>query len=220
MESAIPEIPRKDFYKLNEVCQYTDTQPYVLRFWESEFPQLSPTKRGHGRLYSRSDIELVQRIKELLYDEEYTIASAREQIEQERSGKRSRKSAAARGRQRPKAEPRTESAPQTESRSERAASSAAEALTEVPIPKQAAPRLPLEDEAPLMIPRERYDNAVDEIEHLRFQLRDAEKAQHKAEASLERREHDIEELRRRSHGAQARLEQILSELDDAGESHA
>ncbi len=76
------EIPDKPFYKIGEVCQYTDTQPYVLRFWESEFPQLAPEKNRNGqRVYRRQDIELIFRIKKLLYEEEYTIAGARKRLE-------------------------------------------------------------------------------------------------------------------------------------------
>lgn len=78
------EIPEKLFYKIGEVCEYTDTQPYVLRFWESEFPSLAPQKNRSGqRIYSRDDIELVLRIKKLLYEEEFTIAGARKRLEQE-----------------------------------------------------------------------------------------------------------------------------------------
>ena len=77
-------IPDKLFYKLNEVCQYTDTQPYVLRFWESEFPQLKPSKSSTGqRMYRRREVEHVVRIKKLLYDEGYTIAGARQQLKEE-----------------------------------------------------------------------------------------------------------------------------------------
>jgi len=62
----------------------TDTQPYVLRFWESEFPQLAPEKSRSGhRIYTEKDIGLVQKIKTLLYDEEYTIAGARKKLEEE-----------------------------------------------------------------------------------------------------------------------------------------
>lgn len=80
------EIPEKPFYKIAEVCQYTDTQPYVIRFWESEFPQLAPTKSRSGqRVYRREDIDLILRIKRLLHDEEYTIAGARRRLEEESS---------------------------------------------------------------------------------------------------------------------------------------
>jgi DNA-binding transcriptional MerR regulator len=80
-------IPDKLFYKLNEVCQYTDTQPYVLRFWESEFPQLAPEKHKNGqRVYRRQDIDLIVKIKKLLYEDEYTIADVRKRIEAELAG--------------------------------------------------------------------------------------------------------------------------------------
>ena len=75
------EIPRKLFYKLNEVCQMTDTQPYVLRFWESEFTRLAATRSPTGqRLYKRKDIDLVLQIKKLLYEDGFTIAGAREKL--------------------------------------------------------------------------------------------------------------------------------------------
>jgi len=83
----VGEIPEKLFYKIGEVCEFTDTQPYVLRFWESEFPSLAPQKNRSGqRIYSRDDIDLVLRIKKLLYEEEFTIAGARKRLEQEAGG--------------------------------------------------------------------------------------------------------------------------------------
>jgi DNA-binding transcriptional MerR regulator len=73
--------PRKTFYKIGEVCQITDTQPYVLRFWESEFPQLAPKKSRTGqRVYRQKDVDLVLQIKRLLYEEGYTIAGARKKL--------------------------------------------------------------------------------------------------------------------------------------------
>jgi len=79
---AASEIPNKLFYKIGEVCEITDTQPYVLRFWESEFPQLAPRKNRSGqRVYQRKDIDTVMRIKRLLYEEEYTIAGARKKLD-------------------------------------------------------------------------------------------------------------------------------------------
>jgi DNA-binding transcriptional MerR regulator len=79
---AMPDaIPRKLFYKLQEVCELTDTQPYVLRFWESEFTQLAPTKGPGGqRMYRRRDIDLVLQIKKLLNEDGQTIAAAREKL--------------------------------------------------------------------------------------------------------------------------------------------
>jgi DNA-binding transcriptional MerR regulator len=80
----VSEIPDKSFYKVNEICQFTDTQPYVLRFWESEFPQLAPHKNKTGqRVYTRRDLDLVMRIKRLLHEEEYTIAGARARLDEE-----------------------------------------------------------------------------------------------------------------------------------------
>jgi len=75
------EIPKKSFYKIGEVCSLTDTQPYVLRFWESEFPQLAPNKSRTGqRIYRSRDVEMILEIKKLLYDEGYTIAGARKKL--------------------------------------------------------------------------------------------------------------------------------------------
>ncbi len=86
MEKAILKPPHTEklFFKIGEVCDLTDTQPYVLRFWESEFPQLAPQKNRSGqRIYRRNDIELILRIKKLLYEKEFTIAGARRQLESE-----------------------------------------------------------------------------------------------------------------------------------------
>ena len=72
------QIPNKLFFKIGEVCEITDTQPYVLRYWESEFPALAPAKNSSGqRIYRRRDIETVLRIKQLLYEEGFTIAGPR-----------------------------------------------------------------------------------------------------------------------------------------------
>jgi len=82
------DIPNKLFFKIGEVCEITDTQPYVLRYWESEFPALAPAKNSSGqRIYRRRDIETVLRIKQLLYDEGFTIAGAKKKLDQELSGR-------------------------------------------------------------------------------------------------------------------------------------
>lgn len=74
----------KPSYKIGEVCELTGTQPYVLRFWESEFPTLAPEKNRSGqRVYRQRDITLIEKIKVLLYDKEYTIAGARKVLEEE-----------------------------------------------------------------------------------------------------------------------------------------
>ena len=80
-------VPDRPFYKIGDVCELTDTQPYVLRFWETEFPQLAPKKSRAGqRIYQKKDVDLVLRIKKLLYEEEYTIAGARRKLEEEAAG--------------------------------------------------------------------------------------------------------------------------------------
>lgn len=82
------QIPNKLFFKIGEVCEITDTQPYVLRYWESEFPALAPAKNSSGqRIYRRRDIETVLRIKELLYEEGFTIAGAKKRLEAELAGR-------------------------------------------------------------------------------------------------------------------------------------
>ena len=82
------QIPNKLFFKIGEVCEITDTQPYVLRYWESEFPALAPAKNSSGqRIYRRRDIETVLRIKQLLYEEGFTIAGAKKRLEVEMAGR-------------------------------------------------------------------------------------------------------------------------------------
>jgi DNA-binding transcriptional MerR regulator len=71
-------------YKIGEVCRMADVQPYVLRYWETEFPPLAPNKSGGGqRMYSKREIEIILRIKNLLYSEGFTIAGAKKRLEQE-----------------------------------------------------------------------------------------------------------------------------------------
>lgn len=82
MESNSSKIPNKLFFRIGEVCELTDTQPYVLRYWESEFPSLAPAKNNSGqRIYRRRDIETIFRIKTLLYEEGFTIAGAKKKLE-------------------------------------------------------------------------------------------------------------------------------------------
>jgi DNA-binding transcriptional MerR regulator len=71
-------------YKIGEVCKLADLQPYVLRYWETEFPSLAPGKSGGGqRLYTRREVDIILRIKELLYKEGFTIAGAKKKLETE-----------------------------------------------------------------------------------------------------------------------------------------
>jgi DNA-binding transcriptional MerR regulator len=73
------DIPDKLYFRIGDVAKLCDVPAYVLRFWESEFPQLKPHKGGTGqRLYRRRDVEMALRIKSLLYDEGYTIPGARQ----------------------------------------------------------------------------------------------------------------------------------------------
>jgi len=74
-------VPAKSLFRIGEVSRLTSTKPFVLRYWETEFPMLQPVKspKGH-RLYRREDIETVFTIKRLLYDEGFTIAGARRQL--------------------------------------------------------------------------------------------------------------------------------------------
>src|ERR1700685_1823659 len=71
----------KGTFRIGEVCRLTDTKPFVLRYWETEFPMLQPVKspKGH-RLYRREDVQTVMHIKRLLYDEGFTIAGARRHL--------------------------------------------------------------------------------------------------------------------------------------------
>ena len=71
-------------YKIGEVCKIAEVQPYVLRYWETEFPPLAPNKSGGGqRLYTRREIDIILRIKQLLYSEGFTIAGAKKKLETE-----------------------------------------------------------------------------------------------------------------------------------------
>ncbi len=85
-ESAIinpaQDIPDKLYFRIGEVARLAGIKPYVLRFWESEFPSLGPKKSGTGhRLYRRKDVELVLEIKRLLYEKRFTIEGARKTLE-------------------------------------------------------------------------------------------------------------------------------------------
>ena len=74
----------KQLYKIGEVCRMADVQPYVLRYWETEFPALAPEKSGGGqRLYTQREIDIILRIKQLLYSEGFTIAGAKKKLDGE-----------------------------------------------------------------------------------------------------------------------------------------
>jgi DNA-binding transcriptional MerR regulator len=80
-------IPEKLFFKIGEVCELAGVQAHVLRYWESEFPMLAPQKNRAGqRVYRKRDVEMALRIKELLYEDQYTIAGAKKRLANEIRG--------------------------------------------------------------------------------------------------------------------------------------
>jgi DNA-binding transcriptional MerR regulator len=84
LQPGSPEIPDKLYFKIGEVSELLAVEPYVLRYWETVFPGLSPKKSGTGhRLYRRKDVELLLRIKALLYEKRFTIEGARQTLESE-----------------------------------------------------------------------------------------------------------------------------------------
>jgi DNA-binding transcriptional MerR regulator len=84
LQSGTPEIPDKLYFKIGEVSELLGVEPYVLRYWESEFPVLSPKKSGTGhRLYRRKDVELLLKIRNLLYESKFTIEGARQALQAE-----------------------------------------------------------------------------------------------------------------------------------------
>ena len=78
-KTVTPEIPDKLYFRIGDVARLCEVPAYVLRFWETEFPQLKPNNGGTGqRLYRKRDVEMALRIKSLLYDQGYTIPGARQ----------------------------------------------------------------------------------------------------------------------------------------------
>jgi len=76
-----PQIPDKLYFKIGEVAELTGVKPHVLRYWEAEIAAIRPTKNRHQqRLYRRRDIELILRLKDLLYNQGYTVAGARKSL--------------------------------------------------------------------------------------------------------------------------------------------
>ena len=79
--NELPPIPAKRYFTIGEVSELCDVKPHVLRYWEQEFPQLKPVKRrGNRRYYQRHEIELIRKIRYLLYLDGYTIGGARNQL--------------------------------------------------------------------------------------------------------------------------------------------
>ena len=87
MSQSAVVIPEKLFFKIGEVCELAGVQAHVLRYWESEFPMLAPQKNRAGqRVYRRRDVEMALRVKELLYEDQYTIAGAKKRLTHELRG--------------------------------------------------------------------------------------------------------------------------------------
>ena len=88
------DIPDKDEFKIGEVCDIAGVKPFVLRYWETEFPELAPAKGAGGqRTYSRVDVQLILRIKQLLYEERFTVAGAKKRLSEEQAPKKPAKKA-------------------------------------------------------------------------------------------------------------------------------
>lgn len=83
MSTSTVQIPDKTFFRIGDVADILDVKPYVLRFWETEFPMVAPEKSNTGqRVYKRADVETLLLIKHLLYQERYSIEGARNRIRQ------------------------------------------------------------------------------------------------------------------------------------------
>jgi DNA-binding transcriptional MerR regulator len=81
MEKALPPIPAKRYFTIGEVSDLCGVKPYVLRYWEQEFTQLKPMKRrGNRRYYQHHEVLLIRRIRELLYEQGFTISGARNRL--------------------------------------------------------------------------------------------------------------------------------------------
>ena len=81
MEKTLPAIPAKRYFTIGEVSELCGVKPYVLRYWEQEFTQLKPMKRrGNRRYYQHHEVLLIRRIRELLYEQGFTISGARNRL--------------------------------------------------------------------------------------------------------------------------------------------
>lgn len=91
-EEATPSVRErpvaaKEYYSISEVCDLVGLRPHVLRYWETQFPVLNPSKNRSGnRVYQRKEIKLILYVKHLLYDEKYTVEGAKQKLEQLRKG--------------------------------------------------------------------------------------------------------------------------------------
>ncbi len=189
--AVMPEIPDKHFFKIGEVCQVTDTQPYVLRFWESEFPQLAPDKTRSGqRVYTRQDIEMVFEIKQLLYDQEFTIAGARKRLEERPRGRKRSQS-----KKNEQDNPSLFSTPATEVKVRR-----------VPAKKAVS-------STTLRAAEKSHKEALKQLKQLSKKVADAEHGWREATAELRRLSKENESERRRRTHIALKLEKVLKGLE-------
>ena len=94
IDQQLPSIPGKRYFTISETSGLCEVKPHVLRYWEQEFSQLKPIKRrGNRRYYQRHDVLLIRQIKELLYDNGYTILGAKQKLNADESSKLSKQSA-------------------------------------------------------------------------------------------------------------------------------
>ena len=86
-KAELPPIPAKRYFTIGEVSELCGVKPHVLRYWEQEFTQLKPVKRrGNRRYYQHHEVLLIRRIRELLYEEGFTISGARNRLDSARGG--------------------------------------------------------------------------------------------------------------------------------------
>ena len=96
MEKTLPAIPAKRYFTIGEVSELCGVKPHVLRYWEQEFTQLKPVKRrGNRRYYQHHEVLLIRRIRELLYEQGFTISGARNRLEETAASNHTRASARA-----------------------------------------------------------------------------------------------------------------------------
>jgi len=94
MEKALPPIPVKRYFTIGEVGELCGVKPHVLRYWEQEFTQLRPMKRrGNRRYYQHHEVLMIRRIRDLLYDQGFTISGARNKLQELVQGERERRKA-------------------------------------------------------------------------------------------------------------------------------
>jgi len=94
IDQQLPSIPGKRYFTISEASGLCEVKPHVLRYWEQEFSQLKPIKRkGNRRYYQRHDVLLIRQIKELLYDNGYTILGAKQKLNADENSKQTKESA-------------------------------------------------------------------------------------------------------------------------------